>query len=351
MGYTTFNDEHSSIRYAWWKATDEQKELYKIKCENNLKEIDINYSMLKCTDIKCTRHLSDIGKFYSSIIEACLDASDAHIPKSGADKAQESKTIPGWNDQVEQLRRDSLMWHHHWKESGQPHSGQIAEMRRMSRARYHHAVRKVIKNENLIRSEKMAEAIVDNRSRDLMREARKIKGNNNLKPGNIDGATGDEDISTLFKEKYSNLYNSVPFDRNEMKNICNEINDRITDENSVYTLSVSDIINAVERLKLGKNDGEEGLNSDHVINGPHLLYVMLTNVFNCMLVHGTCPQSLINGTMVPIVKCKRKPLSCSDNYRAITLSSILSKVFDWVVLLREHDTLISNDLQFGFKQH
>ena len=54
--------------------------------------------------------------------------------------------------------------------------------------------------------------------------------------------------------------------------------------------------------------------------------------------------------MVSIPKCKRKALSNSENFPAITLSSIIVKLFDWVILLKEQKALMSSDLQFGFKQ-
>ncbi len=38
------------------------------------------------------------------------------------------------------------------------------------------------------------------------------------------------------------------------------------------------MIKAVHRLMHGKFDGEKGLNSEHIINGPHLLTVLLTCV-------------------------------------------------------------------------
>ena len=71
-------------------------------------------------------------------------------------------------------------------------------------------------------------------------------------------------------------------------------------EHGVYNISVEDIIEGVQRLKLGKSKGEEGLNSDHVIHGPRILYVLLTLVFNCMLVHRYSPDAMLVGTMAPI---------------------------------------------------
>ena len=121
----------------------------------------------------------------------------------------------------------------------------------------------------------------------------------------------------------------------------------------MYEIELNDVKTAIAHLKLGKSDGEEGLNSDHIIQGSVLLQKYLTFVFNAMLSHGLSPDSMLNGTMIPIPKGKGKAIIhvCSDNYRAITLSSILCKVFDWIVLLKENKILRSSDLQFGFKEH
>ena len=98
-------------------------------------------------------------------------------------------------------------------------------------------------------------------------------------------------------------------------------------------------------MKLGKSDGEEGLNSDHIIHGPRILYLLLTVVFHSMLVHGHSPDSMLVGTMVPIPKDKRQLACTSDNSRAITLSRIVAKLFDVIILSKEQY------LQFEFKQN
>ncbi len=50
---------------------------------------------------------------------------------------------------------------------------------------------------------------------------------------------------------------------------------------TVYKLSIDDVEKWVKRLKLGKSDGKEDLSSDHIINGPHCLTVLLTSVCDC----------------------------------------------------------------------
>ncbi len=50
--------------------------------------------------------------------------------------------------------------------------------------------------------------------------------------------------------------------------------------------------------------------------------------FKIMLVHGICPNSMFLGTMVPILKNKKKSVCDSDNYWALAISSIFGKIFD-----------------------
>ena len=55
-------------------------------------------------------------------------------------------------------------------------------------------------------------------------------------------------------------------------------------------------------------------------------------LFTLMLVHGHCPNSMLLGTMVPLAKFQGT--TCSDNFRAITLSSIFTKLFDLIILYK-----------------
>ena len=44
-------------------------------------------------------------------------------------------------------------------------------------------------------------------------------------------------------------------------------------------------------------------------------------------------------------------ITSSDNYRAIAKSSLILKLFDWIVLLTQGEKLCSDELQFGFQQY
>ena len=70
-----------------------------------------------------------------------------------------------------------------------------------------------------------------------------------------------------------------------------------------------------------------------------------------MLSHGVAPTGLLLSTMVPVPKDKRGSKSDSNNYRAIAISSILGKLFDSIIIKDQHLSLITDDLQFGFKEN
>ena len=69
-----------------------------------------------------------------------------------------------------------------------------------------------------------------------------------------------------------------------------------------------------------------------------------------MFKHCYMPQSMINSVSVPLVKNKYSILTDKNNYRPIALSSIASKVFDHVIILRLEEYLWTNDNQLDLNQ-
>ncbi len=92
-----------------------------------------------------------------------------------------------------------------------------------------------------------------------------------------------DDIVNVFADKYSNFYNSVLYDQSEINDIKCIIDAKLqNDVHQNYSVNVHDVVKAINHLKYGKCDREEGLWSDHLIQGTHNLYVMLIPLFNMM---------------------------------------------------------------------
>ena len=278
---------HSS-RTAWNKATPVHIQKYKSKLEEKLNNLRYRNDAFMCSDIYCKSHDQDICDLYKAVVNTIQEAATV-IPST--EPSSGKKVIPGWNEYVAPLQREALYWHRCWKAHGQPHQGDIAEMMRITRARYHRAVKKVKKDRDNVRMEKMAEAISNNNMRDLWSEISKIKGRNNIVASNIDGIMDSDSFADLFCDKYKSLYTSVPYNSADLDKIVHKVNSKLCMNNCQdYSVTIQEVSKAVSQLKRGKSGGEEGLFSDHIINGPHKLLVFLTLIYNAMLTHGITPE-------------------------------------------------------------
>ena len=76
----------------------------------------------------------------------------------------------------------------------------IAELHRISRARYHRSIRQIQRNKKISQSEKTALALMSNNFRALWSEVRKLKGRNSKISTNVDGSCDSKVITRLFSE-------------------------------------------------------------------------------------------------------------------------------------------------------
>ena len=85
--------------------------------------------------------------------------------------------------------------------------------------------------------------------------------------------------------------------------------------------------------------------------GGRRLRVLLSLLFNAMIVHGHYPTELLKSTIVSIPKDNTASLSNSDNYRGISLFNSIHKLFDYVIIDICGDSLSTSDMQYGYKNN
>ena len=69
-----------------------------------------------------------------------------------------------------------------------------------------------------------------------------------------------------------------------------------------------------------------------------------------MLRHGTTSIMVNNSVIKPIPKNKNKSLSDSDNYRAISKNTVISKIIDHILISLLDDSLLTSAYQFAYKK-
>lgn len=333
-------------RNAWYKATEDDIKIYQSKLDDLLDKICIPKDTLICRNVLCqhVNHINAIDKLCNDIIKSCLEAGHDSIPL----KKSYHNSVPGWKDKVKPERDISMFWHWMWLECGKSNTGQVYEIMKKTRHKYHYAVRCAKKDEFNIKKQKLAENV--HGETDLWKELKKINPTCRNVPTTIDDAVGPSEIAELFVSKYEQLYNSVSTSVGELTEISDIINKSISCDNyGIILLQQSTIQKCVNKLKSNKSDGNLGFDSDHLLNCTPKLVTILSLLFNAMIIHGHNANDLLFSTIVSIPKNMRSTLCSSSNYRGISLCSSICKVIDMAIMEQFGKYLYTSDLQFGFK--
>ena len=119
----------------------------------------------------------------------------------------------------------------------------------------HNTIIFIKNNQNDICAKSMAKAILVNNSRKFWTGVKKKCNGKNISTLNVDNSIGKEKICDLFCDKYKKLYKSVPYDKEEMKSLCNIIDTNVV-SNCVggrcynkHTVTIDDVCQNIRKLK------------------------------------------------------------------------------------------------------
>ena len=105
----------------------------------------------------------------------------------------------------------------------------------------------------------------------------------------------------------------------------------------------------LKQLKANVATGFDGLDVNYLKHAPNILFEHLAHLMNLCFVSGSTPLNFRTGILIPLVKNPLASRCTVTNYRDITLSTILSKLFEAVVLHFCAEKLDTSELQFAYK--
>ena len=206
---------------SWAIATDADKLKYKNTLEILLRVIKIPHDALGCRDVNCVKHNNAISKYHNDIIHACISASTECIPVG------KRKKLAGWSEHVKDYKSRSILWHKIWSENGRPKEGLLWNIMTKSKMEYKKMSKWVVKNQEQLSSERMANALQGNESRDFWNEVKRKNKKPQSSPTVVDGIHGCKEIGEVFRQKYEDLYNCVSYDQHEMDELYEGISESI----------------------------------------------------------------------------------------------------------------------------
>ena len=162
----------------------------------------------------------------------------------------------------------------------------------------------------------------------------------------VDGVSGDENIANLFATKSEGLLNTHT--SSSHSSLHSPLQSSLTDLCiSEVSFSDDDVLQALSKLSKNKSDGS-GVCTEHLKYSSSVISESLAAFFTSVVRHGYMPYCIRNSVLTPIPKGS-KNTSSSQNYRAIALASILSKILEHLLLDHYRSFLRTSHLQFGFK--
>ena len=337
------------LRPSWRKATEEEKLSYNNVLEIKLKNMVTSSSEI-CKDVHCNNahHIQEIDTLVVDILKS-IDVSAASCLPKPQRKKTSKPMIKGWKDEVEPFRDKAMFWHAIWESAGRPLNNELHKIMKKTRNLYHLQIRKQRRIADILKKNTLLNACIDNHG-DIFTEIKKIRKTSTSCSMTINGV--ESDVEGHFADIYAELYNSVD-DQQELKEIEERLNTKI-DLSSIYEIdrvTPTVVSDAIGRINSNKTDPLCEFTSDCIKHAPFVLCEKLSQLFKMFLMHGYVSASLMVSTLIPLVKDKLGDITSSSNYRSIALSSLILKIFDWVVLLLYGDGLTTDDLQFGFQEH
>ena len=118
---------------------------------------------------------------------------------------------------------------------------------------------------------------------------------------------------------------------------------------STELFSESEIESCIKQLNTGKSADEFGLSAEHLKAAGKVINPRLKDIFDDVMHTGIVPDYFSGGVLTPVPKSGKDP-TILDNYRGITVTPIIGKLFEKLLLLRLQETVNVNqsELQFGF---
>ena len=96
-----------------------------------------------------------------------------------------------------------------WCNAGKPRQGQIFELYRQSKSRCKYAIRYIKRHENSLRKESLDRKLVDKNPIEFWKEVKHMNASNTPLPTCIDGISGADNIAQMWRDHYSDIFNSV----------------------------------------------------------------------------------------------------------------------------------------------
>lgn len=330
-----------SNNVAWGlRNSEEIKNYYKI-CNEQLKLINFPPQCMQCADNMCNNlnHRSALDNLYNNIIcilrQASVDSRQQTVRSNS-----KNKYVMGWNKYVSAAHKQARLDFKMYILYGKPKCGPIFEKMVLSRKIFKSKLKYCQNKQEQFRMDKLA---TQHNAKDFHKFWKSTKKLNSkiCLPASVDGVSDPSSIANIFKEHFRiepQLRTSTVLDTESIP-IDKPLN-----------ISSKDVSEAIKNMKRGKSPGYDRLSIEHLQHaGPHI-NILLSLLFTLCVRHSYLPPDLIKTVVVPLVKNSTGDISDKNNYRPISLATVIAKVLDRILDVHLSSRISLREAQFGFRE-
>jgi len=290
-----------------------------------------------------------IDSVYCSVVSTLQTAANIFVPK-----CRKGFFKFWWDEELRVLKDAAIDSNQAWKVAGKPRYGEIFRRRQSCRSQYRKRIKEKERMSTEMYTNDLHEALMMKNSTAFW-QCWRSKFEHQNKCIQVDGHVDPDIIADKFSQHFktsitcNNTHKAEALKESYLSLRSSYCAMPITESHKFDTELVSNIISD---LKRGKAMDVDGLTAEHLQFCHPVVSLILEKLFNLMILCSYVPDGFRYSYIVPIPKpkeCYSKSLTC-DDFRAIAISPILSKVFEHCIFKRYEKFLLSSDNQFGFKK-
>ena len=293
---------------------------------------------------------SMIDDLYRFIVESLTMSANSSVPRTSNNYFKH-----WWDDNLRDLKAKSIDAHALWKSCGCPRDGDVYHLKRSAKAEYKLALRQKNRDDIDYVSNELHDMLLQ-KEQSAFWKTWSAKFCKKVKPSEfIDGCNDSSQIANTFAAVFARACTNNSIEAsvklyNEYE-LCKQEYVKVSTSEDTAMIDIELINKSISCLKRGKAAGLDGIEAEHLVYAHPIAQYLLLLLFNSILFHGYVPQEFGSGIIIPIVKDKSGDTTSSANYRGITLSSNIAKLFEMCILDMYGSYLLSSDLQYGFKKN
>ena len=262
-----------------------------------------------------------------------------------------------WNQELDSLKHNSIATCRLWKSSGRPRSGPVSDEYKAAKAAYKLAIRNNQREEISHYTNDLHESLINKKGSAFWKCWRSKFNQNKRVITQVDGSADKDIIVEKFAQHFA--LSCTPFTTQgsaRLKAVYDAQRSIYcgTPLTDLYCFDAEVVEKSIGILKRGKAADLDKLTAEHLQNCHPILSTVLSKLFNLIVKTAQVPISFCHSYTVPLIKSNYSACSKSltvNDFRGISISSIISKIFEHCILDRFGEFFVTTDNQYGFKKN